>query len=195
MCIICERENIWQQKIRSLERLNNWVFYALSSRMLLNNILIITLIQVDSWWMPDLQLNFTHSSYATPLSSWFVEIENSILLRVCTRISLTWRKTPPLPFLEVIDVPVWVRNNNSKEPNVEDHLSCMRWEEDLVILEGREDKEWGGSAGPLRDYDQSLPSDPQILGSFYVSLKAMQHFFISEINHPMPHGPRTVSKK
>lgn len=29
-----------------------------------------------------------------------------------------------------------------KEPNVKDHLSCRRGEEDLVTLEGREDEEW-----------------------------------------------------
>lgn len=148
---------------------------------------------MDTWFTPELQ------SFLIPYSLKLLVCRNrehSILWTVCTRISLIWRKTAlHILFWRLLMCLFGLDAIILKEPNVKDHLSCMRGEEDLVVWEGREDKEWGGSAGPLKDCDQSLPYDPQILGSFYVSLKAIQHFFISEINHPMPHGPKTLSKK
>lgn len=56
-------------------------------------------------------------------------------------------------------------------------------------------KNGGVDAGPLKEHGQSLLHDPHILGSFYVSLKAIPRFFINKINHPMPHGFKTSSKK
>lgn len=56
-------------------------------------------------------------------------------------------------------------------------------------------KNGGVDAGPLKEHGQSFLHDPQILGSFYVSLKAIPRFFINKINHPMPHGFKTSSKK
>lgn len=69
-------------------------------------------------------------------------------------------------------MPVGLETVMPKELNVKDHLFYARWKEDMVSLEGREDEEWRRGAGPLEECDQNLPYDLQILGSFYVSLKA-----------------------
>lgn len=66
-----------------------------------------------------------------------------------------------LPFGKDIDMSVCIRAIIQKKPNVKDHLFCEKWEEDLVILEDREDEEWRWGCRVTKVWLAS-PYNPQI---------------------------------
>lgn len=92
-------------------------------------------------------------------------------------------------------MPVWVRSYNPKGTRCEG--SSVLYE-----MRGRP-----GAPGGQRGWrmekgcrateraSSEAPYDPHILGTFYVSFKAIPHFLINKINHSISHRPKSSSKK